>query len=254
MSYDKRFLSKDVAIQYDEMYRHATTYDAIIWDLEKSILDYVIEKYVPNSHNLTYLDFACGTGRILSYLEKRFQRAFGIDVSPYMASLAQQKTTYAEIIVGDIIEEPSLIPGPFDVITAFRFFLNAEDTLRVRVLMALKKRMHVGSILILNNHGSGWSLRSLSIRLQRKLGKNGVCEILRRQFENMLEQCGFSILERIGVAILTPRICKMLGPRLTQLIEQAGYRTKISRWLGSNQIYVVRVRNESRVSRGEGRS
>lgn len=243
MNYERRFQRKEAAIQYEKIYKRQGTFDAIIWEIEKCILDHIIQQYIPSSCRLTYLDFACGTGRVLSYMEKRFQHAFGIDVSPHMTDLAKQKTKGAKIIVGDVTKNPSLLPGPFDAITAFRFFLNVEGTLRPQILMELKKRMHARSILILNNHGSQWSLRSLTIRLKRKLERDDVSEIHRRQFEAMLRRCGFDIVERFGVAILTPWLCNMLGPRITRLIEQAGYRTKLARWLGSNQIYAVRITN-----------
>lgn len=254
MSYDKWFLSEDIAAQYEGLYDRPSTYDSAIWGIEKRILDYVIEKYVPSPCRRTYLDFACGTGRVLSHLEKRFQRVFGVDVSPHMVAFAQQKTNCAEILVGDIVKDSSMLPGPFDVITAFRFFLNAEDALRTRALIALKARMHAGSILVLNNHGSGWSLRSLTIRLQRKLHKSHACEVRQRQFEEMLRTCGFEIVERIGSAILTQGTRNLLGFRITQFIEEFGYRTKIAKWLGSDQIYVVRIRGENHVPTAANRS
>ena len=49
-----------------------------------------------------------------------------IDVSPDMLALAGARCPRARLIRGDVTTTPGLAPGPFDLITAFRFFLNAE--------------------------------------------------------------------------------------------------------------------------------
>ena len=51
-----------------------------------------------------------------------------------MLALARERCPHAKVILGDVTTTPGLAPGPFDLITAFRFFLNAEPTLRNEVL------------------------------------------------------------------------------------------------------------------------
>ena len=132
-------------------------------------------------------------------------------------------------------------PGPFDVITAFRFFLNADQSLRERALMTIKMRMHANSILIINNHGSYPSLRSLTIRLRGKIGSPNINEIKRSNFENMLKSIGFAIVKRVGVTVFTPTISRLIGYNATRKGEMLFYQLGIARWLGSNQVYVLKL-------------
>ena len=47
--------------------------------MAQAVVDRLFPKGVPR-----YLDFACGTGRIISLLEGRADKVYGVDVSPTM--------------------------------------------------------------------------------------------------------------------------------------------------------------------------
>ena len=121
----------------------ARSYDEDLWDPQAAKgLDWLVEQRLlagilrsaGSSAPGSAADFACGTGRVLEFLGRYFPAPVGIDVSPDMLALARARCPRAKLILGDVTTMPSLAPGPFDLITAFRFFLNAEPPLRSEVL------------------------------------------------------------------------------------------------------------------------
>jgi len=66
----------------------------------------------------------------------------------------------------DLTSEKAELP-PFALITAFRFFLNAEDELRAAVMVKLASLLDNGGALIFNNHMNKWSLHALLVRLYK---------------------------------------------------------------------------------------
>lgn len=110
-----------------------------------------------------YLDFACGTGRILALGQEYFQNACGIDISATMLEVAKENCPRAHIIQGDLTKQS--IDKKFDLITAFRFFVNAEDELKASALTALYSHLRPGGILIANIHQNKNSPLGLIFRL-----------------------------------------------------------------------------------------
>ena len=241
--YSSRFDALE-ATHYDMLYQTPSSFDAILWEIERSAIREILDRHVGRTVDKSLLDFACGTGRILRHLENDFQTATGVDVSPAMTALAHERVRKARIVVGDMINDASLLPGPFDVITVFRFFLNAEPTLREQALLALRKRMHEKSVLIANVHGSCPSLRSLTIRiksaLQRGNEQEDINEISQRDFRLLAKRCGFEVVETVGLGLLTPKIATLLSAQVIRAIERWGYKLGIGRWVGSDVIYVLR--------------
>jgi SAM-dependent methyltransferase len=244
MSYQKRFSSPSAALSYSSLYEDPCSYDSIIWNFEQELLDKIIEEFVPHPERKFFLDFACGTGRTLAYLESKFSSSYGVDISADMLYIARQRVKKAKLVNANLLTLPNLLAGPFDVITAFRFFLNAEQRLREQALLALRRRMHQNSTLIVNNHGSYPSLRSLTVRLQRKLHSPETNEIKQTDFENMLQKAGFETVKSFGLAVLTQRIGRLLGSSITLKCEKLASLSRIANRLGSNQIYVLRLVND----------
>jgi hypothetical protein len=85
----------------------------------------------------------------------------------------------------------------FDVITAFRFFLNAEPELRHDALMAIRKHMKPSGKLVCNVHMNHNSLLGLFYRSTRWLRRGPQHNTLSfREFKGLLSSTGFSI-ERV---------------------------------------------------------
>ncbi len=128
-----------------------------VWTLEQQILLQVVK-----ATSGAYMDFACGTGRVLSFLEARMQTSTGIDVSAEMLQKARQRVTRSRLLQVNLLEE-NLDPLPMaclDLITAFRFFLNAEDDLRRTAFACLGSLLAPGGRLVFNIHGNKLSLRA----------------------------------------------------------------------------------------------
>jgi hypothetical protein len=68
-----------------------------------------------------------------------------------MLDIAKKKCIQAKFFLFDLTKEsPDL--GAFDLITAFRFFGNAQDELRLAALSALHSYLEPDGYLVLNNH------------------------------------------------------------------------------------------------------
>ena len=83
------------------------------WDAEMIKSDVKIEKILDNAEvgpGMDILDVACGTGVMFDYyLERKVASVTGIDISPEMAKIAQEKyagESAIEVICGDVEEYP----------------------------------------------------------------------------------------------------------------------------------------------------
>ena len=117
---------------------------------------------------VTVLDFACGTGRIMSAASSVFESICGIDISEEMADKARKLNPKAKILAPlDITLTP--LQETFDVITSFRFFLNAEPALRSEVMTQFALMQNPGGVLILNIHVNSSSPLGLFYRTTNML-------------------------------------------------------------------------------------
>ncbi len=151
------------SIEYDK-----NSYYSLIWEIEKNYLYSELKRI--NKDWISYLDLACGTGRVISYLESLVEEATGVDTSEKMLEVAKSKVERAKLIKVNIIEEPLL--GTFDVITVFRLFLNLEKEVKVKILHEVKNNMNHDSVLIFSIHGNKLSFRYFVFFVQAILGKN----------------------------------------------------------------------------------
>ena len=127
------------------------------------------------------LDIACGQGRISLLGAKYFRRVCGIDISPAMLARAQQflandpalSAANVTFEVGDV--QTYIADELFDVVTAFRFFLNAEDNLRLDGLRCARRNIAPHGTFIANVHVAASSPLALFYGVantaQRMLGK-----------------------------------------------------------------------------------
>lgn len=151
---------------YDKAFKKYP-YRAFIWKCEQTILDRIIKQRYYNQ-KINYLDFACGTGRILAYLEDRASTATGIDVSTSMLNVAKQNVKRAKLIQADITRDNILANCKYNLITAFRFFPNAQDSLRMEVITILSNSLSPDGYLIFNSHKNPLSLLDRLARVLRR--------------------------------------------------------------------------------------
>lgn len=193
---------------YDETF-NKLPHRAMLWKLERRLLTHLIAKLYPKDKP-THLDFACGTGRILAHLEKLTGKQVGADVSPTMLEVARSNVPSATIIQCDLTKDAVPEIEEFDLITAFRFFPNAEPELRLSAMKALAKRIKPGGYLVFNNHKhSKSSARRMAVLLGRGQSATefedavGMDRVMsRREVKDLVTEAGMKIVKRYPLGSL----------------------------------------------------
>jgi SAM-dependent methyltransferase len=191
---------KGRGLDYHESFSPAVNpYRAMTWRLEQRALDRILADRLA-SGRIAHLDFACGTGRVLGYLAGRVSTSTGVDVAASMLEVARRLAPRAEMIEADLTEQDALHDRRFDVITAFRFFPNAEAGLRQAVLTVLARHLATGGLLIFNNHKNRNSLRARLARLRGRGSVQGT--MTHAEVEGLVRRAGLRIVRVYPVASL----------------------------------------------------
>ena len=143
------------------------------------------------------LDFACGTGRITQLLDGVVEACFAVDVSDSMVAPARAKCPRTQFFIQDIIDRPLPI-APVQLVTAFRFFGNAEDSLRARALQAIHRYLVPGGYLLLNDHENPWTVQRLARRL---VGDRSRADLHHWKLRGLLRRAGFHVRRTYGVGL-----------------------------------------------------
>ena len=247
-SYKEQFTTPSTARNYEELYAPETA-DDLLWQIEQEHLKRVVGLLRKKCKQIDYLDFACGTGRIISFVEPLVDSATGIEISPEMIKIAQQNVTDASLHCRDITSDDAEIEGKYDLITTYRFILNAEPALRVAGFKALAARLKdQSSRLVFSNHGNPWSYKALMwpIHVSRQIlfGKKREGNYLtRRQTRAVLDAAGLEVIDVTGVGFISPRIVKFLPFSWCQKIEKALAGRPLLQRMGVNQLYVCKLRS-----------
>jgi SAM-dependent methyltransferase len=192
------------ARDYDPQFWAPSSARALDWDLEQRILDRIF------AHDLAArptcaLDFACGTGRVLRYLESRIPLTIGVDIAEEMVAYARPRCPDSRLVKHDVTAGPHPdLPASVDVVTAFRFFLNAEPDLRRDVLAWIRSVLGTGGTLIANFHLNPRSLRGRYLLLRWR-GRPRTAMVSPREADQLLADAGFDVLARYGYEYLPYR-------------------------------------------------
>lgn len=217
----------------------------LLWALEQDLLDRILRRFLAG-RPIEHLDFACGTGRILALLEDRTRSSTGIDVSPSMLATARGNVRRAALIEGDLTKR-DLLPGRcFDLITAFRFFPNAEPELRREAIAALAARLSAGGILVFNNHRN---LSSLAHRLARLTsgGRGGTKGMWHAEVAALVSEAGLEIRARYHAGVVPETETRPWRPRrLVAALERTASHLPLA-GLADDVLYVC-----SRAGAGNG--
>jgi len=211
MSSANPLASNDYDYRQSHLERGAN-YDAGIaespWDdylarAEAHQLDRIFREVLPHPVGRA-LDFACGTGRITRQVEAHAFETWGVDVSPTMLERARARCLKTEFRQIDITRS-SLGTEPFDVVTAFRFFGNAQQDLRTAALAALNGCLRPGGWLVIDNHRNP---RSLAPLVRRASGGANEMDLTHAKLRALLTVAGFRIVWQrpIGAWIYRDRL------------------------------------------------
>ena len=221
---------------------HQTPWQRFLWSREQEILLKILETYFAD-RDVHLLDFACGTGRITALLENRAKTSTGVDVSDSMLAIARERLKRTQIIKADITVQNVLKPRKFNLITAFRFFLNAEPELRCGALRALVEVLDEDGCFVFNNHrnwGSPWT--KLVYAYHRRKNPEEMLNIMGiREMEELVQGAGLEIVELYPVGFFhPPRV--PVSIRLNHVIDHAACRLKSLNRFSESPIAVCRRR------------
>jgi len=209
---------------YDEKFWDLSTPEGMFWQIERQILQRIVEAMpTPPKESL---DFACGTGRVLSWCAQHVESCTGADISPSMLGMARERCPGATIHEADITKDHETAPGPFDLITSFRFFLNAQEELRHEALAALKRRLAKDGLLVINFHLNPLSPTGAYVGGRSRIGsatRRPVASLSKAR--SLLAANGLEIDSVHGYGYLFYRRPKLMFPQLTARIERT-----LARW------------------------
>ena len=215
----------------DESYRN------MVWQFEKGILCNILTTFYKESE-IHHFDFACGTGRILSYLENRTKSTIGVDLSPSMLEVARENTKTAEIIEADLTQSDVLEDRKFNLITAFRFFPNAEANLRLEAMTVLSRHLDDNGYLVFNNHKNTGSTRN---RLARLFGCRGYKGMSIVDVKKLLAKTGLEIVKTYHLCVFPASENHGLLPLfLLRPLDALLSKCRFFKGLGENLIFVCR--------------
>lgn len=167
MSYLDSHTAPEMGRSYDEYYE-TTPFLGYIWGQEQAVLDTILSEFYDETA-VDLLDFACGTGRIAAALENSVRSATGVDVSESMLDVAREKLHRTELINANLLDEPALKGRTYNLITAFRFFPNAEPELRSGALQALEPLLTDDGYFVFNNHQNASAMYTRLARAYHRL-------------------------------------------------------------------------------------
>jgi SAM-dependent methyltransferase len=161
----------------------------------------VIRELVAGTAARSVLDFACGTGRIAEIVVRALPdaRLVGVDIAESMLAVARERIPSGEWLRADVSDLDSVVAsGSFDLVTAFRFFPNADPALRAAAVTALADTIRPGGFVLLNNHRNFWSSSYLARRLPSGAPAPGA---LNAQVVGPFLDRGFSLVDRRSLGV-----------------------------------------------------
>jgi len=224
-----------------------------MWVWEQEILTDVFNRHSKNDTKI--LDFACGTGRILQFLDSKSKHVTGVDLSSEMLKVARNVLPEMEIIQADITKNNVLKNHPkFDVITAFRFFMNAQESLRKEVFQALFPLLKDDGIFIFNNHTNTLSLSFLFRKVilsTKNLFRSpenrfyNINSLSNRSMEKLINQAGFEVLETYHRGVLPlPNEKTSFDVRKIEKIERWFSSKSFFRLFSVNVMYICKKQKD----------
>lgn len=193
-------------------------YIQIIYDLEKNVLEKFFNKI--KTENKSILDFACGSGRWTQYLESKFKTTTGVDISQEMINYAQKKCINTKFVVTDITSSANTLDEKYDVITAFRFYKNSENSLREDATKELEKYLNNDGYFIFDLHLNKFSFMGLLATIIKLLKINKLFKIAPitiktvslGEIDKILNNNNLKIVDYYGIGFLPSRSNYLIMP------------------------------------------
>lgn len=238
--YRESHIEDRIVRQYEEEIYGKGSYDDLLWQWEKEILASEVELLRELHDSVAYLDFGCGTGRILAFLEDSVDGSTGVDISETMIGRARGKIHKSELLVADITRNDRLAGRAFDLITAFRIFLNAQPELRHAILNVLTPKLRDSeSPLIFNVHGNLWSYRFFTKLWYRARGRN-LNTFSYSQVKKLLRQHDLEIVRWYGFGVIPKMFYRLFSAPTMYKIDCVLAHIPLLKFISYNLIFVCK--------------
>lgn len=232
----------------------ANRFELAIFRLEHDILRDLFRRLRASDPDTAYLDFACGTGRILEVFKDLIRTKVGVDTSAGQLAVARVKVPDAELVNGNVVTDPDLLGSRrFDLITSFRLLLNLEPENRVPILRVLRELLTADGNLIIDNHMNRYSILGLSALFAHKVlrvpkkplvpqGRRGIISTMSEsEMREVLAAAGLQVDEVHRIFVLPGhKSFQLLPTRWLVAAEAFLSRVPLANRLSKNQIYVCR--------------
>ncbi|MCP3902668.1 MAG: class I SAM-dependent methyltransferase [Planctomycetes bacterium] len=245
-TYRRQFADAAKAEEYDAVQYGTSSYSDVLWRIEREQLTAIVKDLRATHESIEYLDFATGTGRVLGHVAPLVDEATGIDISEAMIERARSHVDTARLICADVTAPGARIEGRYDLITAFRFVLNAEPSLRHAGLAALAARLRDDtSVLVFNNHGNLLSHKLLLWPLHRlrRLGRGAATEgnyLSGAAVRRLATEVGLRIERSYPSGYLSAKVLRIMSTERAARLEERLARSTLLRRFAVNQMYVAR--------------
>ena len=245
-SYRSEFGDEHLAKNYDAAEYGPRSWSTLLWGLEQKSLGELLDDpaFVPRRGR--YLDFACGTGRVTAFIAPHFEQTVGVDISEAMLAQARPRVPRATFTQGDVIADPSVAGGDFDLITSFRFVLNADPSDRLPALRWLGSQLRDGSSrAIVNNHSNLWTHKAVThaARKLKSRGRRVTGNVLsHQQMTTLVHEAGFSIESVHGMGLIGGQAMRLIPFAPMSRVQEALRETPVLEKLGEDQLYVLAPR------------
>jgi SAM-dependent methyltransferase len=252
--YADYYKNKTAGEFYDSVVYNKDSYSSYLSEEEERWLAKQLRRLDKTIGGIKHLDFACGTGRIISAVEHISQQSTGIDISPEMISIAQTKVKKAKLEHGNILNEQNIVDFDYDVITAFRFFLNTEPEMRTLVMKSLSGRLRGhSSRLIFNMHGNE-NRPNLSVLLRKILRRKKETTqwawvrqnyMTYREVRQFVKEAGLEIESWYGFGL-----CPIVWHRgvlkpVAKIIDRIAIRIPFLKALSENLLFVCKLKSNN---------
>ena len=241
MKYTDSHKTRKKGSSYSDSFKNQK-YRNMIWSLEKIYLKKILEEHF-KFKKILHLDFACGTGRILEFLETRTFCSIGLDVSHEMLKIAN-KNVKSKLILGDITKENLLGDRKFNLITIFRFFPNADDDLRKKVLSKINSNIENNGLLVINNHRNKDSIVEKIVRFFINKNYRGLNF---KEINLMIDDSNFKLVKVYSMGLFRDSYNKYFPVTIFRIIDIFLGKFSIFSNYGYNQIYVFKKINREKI-------
>jgi hypothetical protein len=160
-----------------------------------------------------------------------------------MLEIARIHCPGSEIIQADMTRTDVLVGRTFNLITAFRFFANAEHELRLEVAGVIGRHLEGDGYFVFNNHKHTGSTRN---RLAKLVGRRHYRGMSSQEVAQVLEYGGLEVVETYSLCIFPASEKHLLLPiRCLTAIEAQLSKCALLKSFGENIIYVCRRKPNS---------